>query len=145
MCSSDLRARLPPKKQPRPDLTDVILYKLLAIFLMVASGWVATQLGWLGKAPRTSGQALDGSSQAAPAAASTAAAAVAGRVLSDVAFYLFVPALLFRTMVLQDFASLPWRPIASFFVPAVIYLLVVYASRRNALLARGAEIGRAHV
>ena len=41
-------------------------------------------------------------------------------------------------MVLQDFASLPWRPIAAFFVPAVIYLLVVYASRRQALLARGA-------
>ncbi len=116
----------------------MILYKLLAIFLMVASGWVAAQLGWLGKVPRASGQALDGSSQVSPSAATSAAAAVAGRVLSDVAFYLFVPALLFRTMVLQDFASLPWRPIAAFFVPAVAYLLIVYASRRQALLARGA-------
>ena len=92
----------------------MIVYKLLAIFLMVACGWVATRLGWLGPA------------------------AGAGRVLSDVAFYLFVPALLFRTMVLQDFASLPWRPIAAFFVPATVYLLVVYAARRRTLLAQGA-------
>ena len=64
-------------------MTDVILYKLLAIFLMVASGWVATQLGWLGKAPSTPGQALDGSSQAAAAAAGNAclAAGIAVRRL----------------------------------------------------------------
>ena len=58
-------------------MTLAIFHKLLAIFFTVALGWVAGRRRWLG-----------GPGGIGPAA----------RALSDAAFYLFVPALLFRTM-----------------------------------------------
>lgn len=119
-------------------MSEPIVYKLLAIFLMVALGWVAAQLGWIGQPPGAPAAEPGPGDYHVASAASASASAVAGRVLSDVAFYLFVPALLFRTMVMQDFATLPWRTIAAFFVPAVAYLLGLYAVRRRALLTRGA-------
>ena len=110
-------------------MSAAVLFKLLAILVTVALGWVAARAGWLGH--RSSGTS---SSQAD----ATAAAGVAGRVLSDTAYYLFVPALLFRTMVHQDFATLPWRFLAAFFVPAIAYLFAVYVWRRSAWLPKGA-------
>lgn len=87
-------------------MTIAVFYKLLAIFLMVAVGYVAGRAGWLG--PRSdSGRSA--------------------RLLSDVAFYVFVPALLFRTTVRLDFATLPWRSLLAFFGPAVVFALLVHA------------------
>jgi len=91
-------------------VTLVVFHKLLAIFITVALGWLAGRQRWLG-----------GPGGTGPAA----------RALSDAAFYLFVPALLFRTMARLDFAALPWRTLAAYFVPAVAYLLAVYLWQRR--------------
>ncbi len=93
-------------------VTVAVFYKLLAIFLTVGIGYGAGRAGWLG--PRS-----DGGKSA--------------RLLSDVAFYVFVPALLFRTVVRLDFETLPWRTLLAFFGPAVVYVLLVHAwqSRRS--------------
>ncbi len=89
-------------------MTGEVLAKLAAILLTVALGWVAGRMGWLGRfSPR---EGID------PA-----------RVLSNTAFFLFVPALLFRTMVRQDLASLPWRTLAAYFLPAALFTLALYA------------------
>ena len=55
------------------------------------------------------------------------------RGISNVAFYLFVPALLFRTTARIDLASLELRALAAFFVPSVLLMLTVAAieKRRN--------------
>jgi predicted permease len=52
----------------------------------------------------------------------------AARVLSDAAFMVFVPALLFRTTVRLDLAALPLPLLAAFFVPMVALLLAVHAA-----------------
>ena len=91
-------------------MTLAIFHKLLAIFLTVALGWLAGRQRWLG-GPGGTGHAV--------------------RALSDAAFYLFVPALLFRTMVRLDFAALPWRTLAAFFLPVLAYLLAVYLWQRR--------------
>jgi hypothetical protein len=62
----------------------------------------------------------------------------AAKALSGLAFMLFVPALLFRTMARLDLSALPWRLIAAYFVPAVAYTLLVYASQRHAAATLGA-------
>jgi malonate transporter and related proteins len=95
-------------------MTLAILYKLLAIVLTVALGWAAGRMRWLGDA------------SADPA-----------RVLSNVAFYIFVPALLFRTTARIDFATMPWALIAAFFVPQLVFMLGVYASQRRRARAAG--------
>lgn len=87
-----------------------VLLKLLAIFAIVAIGWVVGRLRWLGKGG-------DGTDPA--------------RVLGFAAFYLFVPALLFRTTARIDFGTLPWGTLAAFFVPVMALLLVVYLWQRR--------------
>lgn len=89
-------------------MTDEVLVKLAAILLTVAIGWITGRLGWLGRFSPAEGQD--------PA-----------RVLSNATFYLFVPALLFRTTARQDLADMPWRTLAAYFLPAVAYTLVLYA------------------
>jgi predicted permease len=96
-------------------MTLAIFHKLLAIFLTVALGWVAGRQRWLGGAGGAAG---------------------AARALSDAAFFLFVPALLFRTTSRLDFASLPWATLAAFFVPVLLLLLTVYAWQRRGRGAR---------
>jgi len=95
-------------------MTAAVFHKLLAIFLTVGLGWLAGRLRWLGERTGPSDPA---------------------RVLSNVAFYIFVPALLFRTMVRLDVAALPWRTLAAYFVPTLGYLLAVYAWQRRAAAA----------
>ncbi|MCA0242980.1 MAG: AEC family transporter [Proteobacteria bacterium] len=103
-------------------MTVAIFYKLAAIFLTVALGWVAGRMRWLDVAPQPGG----GSEQADPA-----------RLLGNAAFYIFVPALLFRTTVRLDFATMPWRTVAAYFVPALVFLFGVYLwQRRRAGAAR---------
>jgi len=92
-------------------MTTLIFFKLLALFAIVALGWVAGRLRWLG--PRTN--------ESDPA-----------RTLSNAAFYIFVPALLFRTTARIDFRTLPWGTLAAFFVPVVALMVAVYAWQRRA-------------
>ncbi|MCU0967460.1 MAG: AEC family transporter [Rubrivivax sp.] len=92
-----------------------VFFKLLAIFVTVLIGWWAGRARWLGAEP-----------------------AVVARVLGAVAHYLFVPALLFRTMAQLDTAALPWRTIAAYFGPVLAYLLVVYALQRRHIAVLGA-------
>jgi malonate transporter and related proteins len=94
-------------------MSAAVFYKLLAIFLTVALGWLAGRMRWLGS----------GTDSSDPA-----------RVLSNAAFFIFVPALLFRTTVRLDFATMPWRSVWAYFVPVVALALAVYVWQR----ARGA-------
>ena len=91
-------------------MTIAVFHKLLAIFLTVGLGWAAGRLRWLGE--------RDGPSDPA-------------RVLSNAAFYIFVPALLFRTMVRLDVAALPWGTLSAYFVPAFFFTLGVYLVQRR--------------
>jgi len=98
-------------------VTAAIAYKLLAIALIVALGYVVGRLRWLGAA------------EAEPA-----------RVLSNAAFYIFAPALFFRTTARLDPAALPWPMIAAFFVPVVALMLVHYAAQRWRRAERGLPV-----
>jgi len=84
----------------------LILLKLAAILLMVAIGYVAGKKGWLG--PND------------PA-----------RVISYAAFYIFVPALLFRTTSRLDLAAMPWGTLVAFFVPVAGLMIAVYLWQRR--------------
>jgi hypothetical protein len=86
-------------------MSTLVFLKLLAIFAVVVLGWVAGRLRWLGDND--------------PA-----------RTLSNAAFYIFIPALLFRTTARVEFSTLPWRTLAAFFVPVVGMLGVVYVWQR---------------
>ncbi|WP_310383688.1 AEC family transporter [Roseateles sp.] len=94
-------------------MSTLVFYKLLAIFIAVAIGWFVGRMRWLGGRTGTGAEASD------PA-----------RVLSNVAFYIFVPALLFRTTARLDMQSLPWLTLAGFFVPVLLLLLLVYGVQR---------------
>ena len=98
-------------------MTAAVFHKLLAIFLTVGLGWVAGRARWLEA----------GQEGADPA-----------RLLGNVAFTIFVPALLFRTTVRLDFAAMPWHTVAAFFVPAVGFLFGVYLWQRRHAGAHGA-------
>lgn len=87
-------------------MSTAVFLKLVAIFVVVALGWVAGRLRWLGDND--------------PA-----------RTLSNAAFYIFIPALLFRTTARVDFTTLPWGTLAAFFVPVLLLLGVVYAWQRR--------------
>ena len=84
-------------------MSAAVLGKLLAIIVTVALGWLAGRLRWLGD------------TQADPA-----------RILSNAAFYIFVPALLFRTTARVDLGTLPAGLLAAYFVPTLALLLAVY-------------------
>jgi malonate transporter and related proteins len=109
-------------------MSSLIFFKLLAIFFIVALGWVAGQRRWLG--PGT--QARDAGPDPA-------------RVMSNAAFFIFIPALLFRTTARIDISALPWATLAAFFVPVMAVLVAVYAwqkmrnSNRNSNRNRNAD------
>jgi predicted permease len=84
----------------------VIIAKLAGIFAVVAIGWIC------GRTPMFRG-------------------AEPQRVLTNLAFYLFGPALLFRLTARIDLGELPWVVIAAYFGPTVGLLLAVYAWRRR--------------
>ena len=98
-------------------MSSLVFFKLLAIFVVVAIGWVVGKLRWLGDAKNGSDPA---------------------RTLANAAYYIFVPALLFRTTARIDFATMPWRTLLAVFVPLVLMLLAVYVAQR---LGRHAEPG----
>ena len=98
-------------------MTIALLYKLLAIVLVVFLGWVVGKLRWLGD------------EKAEPA-----------RVLSNAAFYLFAPALLFRTTSRVDLPHLPWGMLAAFFIPVLITMFGVYGWQRTVRVKNGLPV-----
>ena len=82
-----------------------VLLKLLAILCVIALGYVVQRARWLGEGDT-------------------------GRTLGNVAYYIFVPALLFRTTCRLDFAAMPWDTLVAFFVPVVALMLGVYGVLR---------------
>jgi predicted permease len=81
-----------------------LFLKLLAIFAVIAVGWVAGRTRMLG-----------------PQAATTLGAA---------AFGLFTPALLFRTTAHVALTRLPWATIVGYYAPTLAILLIGYAWQR---------------
>jgi predicted permease len=98
-------------------MTAAVFARLLAIFIAVGLGWVVGRMRWLG----AGGAAGDPS-----------------RVLGNAAFYLFIPALLFRTTARVDLAALPWRLLAAFFLPVLALLFAVYLLQRRGKAEPGA-------
>lgn len=94
-------------------MTALIFQKLTAMFIVVAFGWIAGRRRWLGEGD-------------------------AARLLGNIAFMIFVPALLFRTAARLDLPALPWRTLAAFFVPSVLLLVAVYAVMRRRAVVAGA-------
>lgn len=92
-------------------MSTLVFLKLLAIFVVVALGWVVGRLRWLGPHTDTSDPA---------------------RTLANAAYYIFVPALLVRTTARIDLAALPWRTVIAFFVPVLLLLGIVYVRERHA-------------
>ncbi|MCY4746200.1 AEC family transporter [Pelomonas sp. UHG3] len=92
-------------------MTWAIAFKLLAILVAVAIGWVVGRMRWLG------GGAVGSDTDPA-------------RVLANAAFYIFVPALLFRTTARLDTDALPWAFLGAFFVPALLLVGLLYALYR---------------
>ena len=84
----------------------IVYFKLLAIFAVVAIGWGVGKLRWVGEDD--------------PA-----------RTLSNAAFFIFMPALLFRSSARLDAAGMPWTTLAAFFIPVVGMLLFVYGWQRR--------------
>ena len=104
-------------------MSAAVLGKLLAILVTVALGWVAGKLRWLGDA------------QGDPA-----------RVLGNAAFFIFVPALLFRTTARIDLGALPADLLLAYFVPTLAVLFAVYGVqhwRRSAAAEPAAPAVRA--
>lgn len=87
-------------------MSAVIFLKLLAIFVTIAIGWAAGRLP-----PFAGGEAA--------------------RIVSNAAFYIFAPALLFRATARIDLAALPWHALGAFFVPVVAWMLAVYVQQRR--------------
>jgi len=96
-------------------MSTLVLFKLLTIFVVVAIGWVVGKLKWLGPAGDKSDPA---------------------RTLANAAYYIFVPALLFRTTARIDFKTMPWGTLVAIFVPMLAMQLAVYAWQRRGI-ARG--------
>ena len=100
-------------------MSSLVFFKLLAIFVIVAIGWIVGALRWLSPAPAAGSPAT--TREVDPA-----------RILSNAAYYIFVPALLFRTTARIDFATMPWGTLVAVFVPLVLMLLAVYLWQRRA-------------
>lgn len=82
-----------------------IFFKLLVLIAVVGAGWYA------GRTPLMAGPE--------PV-----------KAISTLAFYLLIPALLFRSMATVDLAHLPWATLLAFFGPTLLWVLVVYAAQR---------------
>jgi malonate transporter len=81
-------------------VTTLVLARLLGIVSIVALGYLAARTRALGSDD-------------------------AAQVLSNLAFTIFTPALLFRTTALVDLTTLPWVTLAAFFIPVLVALGVV--------------------
>ena len=86
-------------------MTLAIFFKLLVLVAVVAAGWYA------GRTPLMRGPE--------PV-----------KAISALAFYLLIPALLFRATARVDLPALPWSTLLAFFGPATAWLLGVYLFHR---------------
>jgi len=102
-------------------MSSLVFFKLLAIFAIVTIGWVVGKLKWLSPGGSGSGNDSD------PA-----------RTLANAAYYIFVPALLFRTTARIDFKTMPWGTLVAVFVPMLLMLVTVYGLQTRA--NRGAAL-----
>ncbi len=93
-------------------MSSLVFFKLVAIFVVVAIGWVVGKLKWL------------------DVSGGEASASDPARTLANAAYYVFVPALLFRTTARIDFKTLPWGTLVAVFVPLIGMLIAVYAVQR---------------
>lgn len=91
-------------------MSQIVLLKLLAIFTTIAIGWAAGRCK-----PFAGGEAA--------------------RIVSNAAFYIFAPALLFRATARIDLAALPWHALAAFFAPMLLWVLAVHAQQRRRVAA----------
>jgi hypothetical protein len=91
-------------------VTAAVALKLFAVLVTVALGWIAGRMKWLGA----------GTDASDPA-----------RVLSNAAFYIFIPALLFRTTARLDFATLPGPIVLAYFAPVSAWLVGTYLWHRR--------------
>ena len=82
-------------------MSALVFVKLFAIFAVVAIGWAVSRSGKLGSDD-------------------------AAQVISGAAFYIFVPALLFRTTARIDFGHLDTRILIAFFVPTLATIAAIY-------------------
>lgn len=82
-----------------------IFFKLLVLIAVVGAGWYA------GRTPLMAGPE--------PV-----------KAISTLAFYLLIPALLFRSMATVDLAHLPWATLVAFFGPTLLWVMVVYGAQR---------------
>ena len=98
-------------------MPSAVILKLLAMLLVVALGWGVARLNLL-DAPRPGQSQGEGSAEAT-------------RLLSSVAFYVFIPALLFRVSARLDLQHLPWATLQAFFGPMAFLMLLVYAWQRH--------------
>jgi predicted permease len=97
-------------------MSAAIFLKLVALFAVIGGGFVAGRTrAFMGPEPV--------------------------RALSNAAFLIFTPALLFRTTARIDFSTLPVRTLAAFFVPTFIVMLLVYLQQR--LRSRPASVNAA--
>ena len=94
-------------------MSSLVFFKLVAIFAIVAIGWVVGKLKWL------------------DSSGSEASVSNPARTLANAAYFVFVPALLFRTTARIDFKTLPWGTLVAVFVPLVGMLIAVYAVQRR--------------
>ncbi len=97
-------------------LNESILWKLLAILAVVALGYGVGRSGWLARRGMAAEMPL-------PPGDST-------RMLANAAFYLFSPALLFRTTARLDLDALPFGVLVAYFVPTLAWLALVYGVAR---------------
>ena len=92
-------------------MSTLVFFKLVAIFVVVGLGWVVGKARWLGPNNESSDPA---------------------RTLANAAYYIFVPALLFRTTARIDLKAMPWGTVVAFFVPVLTLLVGVYLWERRA-------------
>jgi malonate transporter len=97
-------------------LNETIVWKLLAILAVVGVGYAVGRSGWLARRGVAAEMPL-------PPGDST-------RMLANAAFYLFSPALLFRTTARLDLNALPVGVLVAYFVPTLAWLAAVYAVAR---------------
>ena len=106
-------------------MSSLVFFKLLSIFAIVIIGWLVGKLQWLSPASSEASEGRDGNGNAIKPSDPA-------RVLANAAYYIFVPALLFRTTARIDFKTMPWGTLVAVFVPLLTMLTGVYVWQRRA-------------
>ncbi len=116
-------------------MTAVVAYKLLALLATIALGWWVQRKGLLRRKGNVgtdlkNSDLKNGDQRGSDRGPDPGPDSSAVDVLGQAVLYLFIPALLFRTMARQDLSALPLRTLAAYFLPALLFALAVYAWQR---------------